>query len=427
MTNLAYRVPKHPSMGKRQHGFLTQIGIGILVLMILAALGAQKFAWSVKQAAAESTGRYLFTVRSAVLEALSTYDFALTQVDTSSAPPGVYPIPPAWAVFSGPQQTVSVQDLKSAGLLADSFPDTPPIGRSAHVAILRSGTCPGDTCKLSAYVYTCWPISSLKPAGAVNNTVCPAPPAGTEFDSNMVGAVITATSGYGGTNYFAPATMRGALFNIPTADLGLPVNVPGYVALLASLDDGSNSQFVRQGDTRHIFLRDSLTVSKQVSAGEGLLLPTNAPVGGICPTEGLYATSNRGSYVMCKGGQWFELVNHILLGSQSLPNGAAVTTPTCPGANMQPFAYISLQNSDVTMTGSDISITGVLGGGITGTGNVSSAGTVSVSGTFNGTTTSGPGSSIRVAQGASIIGNTVVINPASANARALVMQGCRFM
>lgn len=426
MSNLAYRVPKHPSTAKRQRGFLTQIGIGILILMILAALGAQKFAWSVKEAAAESTGRYLFTVRSAVLKALSSYDFAFTQVDISSAPPGVYPVPPPWAVFTGAQKTVSVKDLKDAGLLVNSFPDTPPTGRSAHVAILRSGTCPGDTCKVEAYVYTCWPISQLKPAGAVNNTTCPAPPAGTEFDANMVGAVIKATSGYGGTNYFAPATMRGSLFNVPTASLGLPA-VPGFVAVLATLDDGLNSQFVRQGDTRHIFLRDSLTVSKQVSAGEGLLLPTNAPVGGVCTTEGLYGTSTRGSYVMCKGGNWFELVNHILLGTQSLPNGATVVTPTCPGANMQPFAYTSLQNSDVTMTGSDISITGVLSGGITGTGNVSSAGAVSVSGSFNGTSTSGPGSSIRVAQGVSIVGSTVVINPASANARALVMQGCRFM
>jgi hypothetical protein len=413
-------------MAKSQRGFLTQIGIGILILLILAALGAQKFAWSVKEATAESTGRYLFTVRSAVLNALSTYDFAFTQVDTSSAPPGVYPVPPAWVVFSGAEQTVSVNDLKVAGLLANGFPDTPPSGRSAHVKILRSGTCPGDTCKLDAYVYSCWPISQLKPVGAVDNTTCPAAPAGTDFDANMVGVVITATSGYGGTNYFAPATMRGALFNVPTATLGLPV-VPGYVAVLASLDDGMNSQFVRQGDTRHIYLKDNLTVSKVVSAGEGLLLPTNAPVGGACSTDGVYGTSTRGSYVMCKGGQWFELVNHILLSTQSLPNGAALVTPTCPGANMQPFAYASLQNSDVTMTGSDISITGVLGGAITGTGNVSSAGTVSVSGTFNGTTTSGPGSSIRVAQGVSIVGSTVVINPATANARALVMQGCRFM
>jgi hypothetical protein len=416
-------------MGKKQRGFfLVQIALGITILLFLAALGAQKYVSSVRDSAAESTGRYLFTVRTAVIKALSTYDAAFTRVDTSTAPPGVYPVPPAWAVFSGTEQTLSVKDLKDSALLSNSFPDTPPAGRSAHVKILRTGVCPGDTCKLDAYVYTCWPISDLRPAGAVVNTTCPVAPAGTEFDANMVGAVIGATDGYGATNYFAPATMRGALFSVPMTSLGLPANSPGHVAVLATLNDASNSQFVRQGDTRHIYLKDSLTVSKQVSAGEGLLLPTNSVVGGICTAgEGAYGTSTRNSPVICTGGRWFELVNHILLSSQSLPNGAAIVPPSCPGANMQPFAYVSLQNSDVTMTGGDISITGVLGGGITGTGNVSSAGTVSVSGTFNGTTTSGPGSSIRVAQGVSLVGNTVVITPATANARALVMQGCRYL
>lgn len=425
---MAYRSLKHLRIGKDQRGyFLIQIGIGILILLILTALGAQKYAWTVKDAAAESTGRYLIVVRTAVAKALSTYDFAFSQVDTSSAPAGVYPVPPAWAVFTGAQKTVSVKDLKDAGLLANSFPDTPPAGRSAHVSILRSGICPGDTCKLEAYVYTCWPISNLKPVGVVNITTCPAAPSGTEFDVNMVGAVISATEGYGGTNYFAPiATMRGALFSVPMTSLGLPASSPGHVAVLASLDDSMNSQFVRQGDTRHIYLKDNLTVSKQVSAEMGILLPTNSVVGGVCSGEGVYGTSTRNSPVLCTGGRWFELINHIVMSSQSLPNGATIVQPSCPGAKMQPFAYASLQSSDVTMTGADISITGVLGGGITGTGNVSSAGTVSVSGTFNGTTTSGPGSSIRVAQGVTIVGTTVVINPATANARALVTQGCRY-
>lgn len=425
---MAYPTLKHSRMGKSQRGFaLIQVMIAIMILLFLAGLSAQKYSTFVKEAAAESTGRYLITVRTAVIKALSTYDAAFTLVDTSTAPPGVYPVPPAWAVFSGAQKTLSVKDLKDAVLLSDSFPDTPPVGRSVHVQILRSGVCPGATCKLDAYVYTCWPISALQPVGAVNNTICPAAPAGTEFDANMVGSVLGATEGYGATNYFVPATMNGPLFSIPATTLGLPANSPGNVAVLASLDDSMFSQFVRQGDTRHIFLKDSLTVSKQVSAGEGLLLPTNSVVGQICTGEGVYGTSTRGSYVICTGGRWFELNNHILLSSQSMANGEAVVPPSCPGTNMQPFAYISLQNSDVTMTGSDISITGVLGGAITGTGNVSSAGAVSVSGTFNGTTTSGPGSAIRVAQGASIVASKVVITPAFANARALVMQGCRYL
>ncbi len=425
---MEYSTLKLLKIGKNQRGFaLIQVMIAITILLFLTGLGAQKYTTFVKDAAAESTGRYLISVRAAVIKALSTYDAAFSQVDTTTAPPGVYPDPPAWAVFSGNQQTLSVKDLKDAALLSDSFPETPPVGRSVHAKILRSGVCPGDTCKLEAYVYTCWPISDLQPVGAVNNTTCPAAPAGTEFDANMVGMVIGATEGYGGTNYFAPATMRGPLFNIQTATLGLPANSPGNVAVMASLNDSMNSQFVRQGDTRHIYLKNNLTVSKQVSAGEGLLLPTNSVVGQTCTGEGVYGTSTRNSYVVCTGGRWFELNSHVLLSSKSMANGETVIPASCPGANMQPFAYISMQNSDVTMTGSDIAITGTLAGGISGSGSVSSAGSVSVSGTFNGTTTSGAASTIRVAQGASIIASKVVITPAAVNARALVMQGCRYL
>lgn len=323
-------------MGKKQRGFmLVQIAIGITILLFLATLGAQKYVSFVRDAAAESTGRYLFTVRTAVIRALSTYDAALTQVDTSTAPPGVYPVPPSWAVFSGNVQTLSVKDLKDANLLSSSFPDTPPAGRSAHVKILRTGVCPGDTCKLDAYVYTCWPISDLRASGAVVNTTCPAAPAGTGFDANMVGAVVAATDGYGASNFFAPATMRGALFSVPMTSLGLPAKSPGHVAVLATLNDASNSQFVRQGDTRHIYLKNSLTVSKQVSAGEGLVMPTNSVVGGVCTGEGVYGTSTRGSPVLCTGGRWFELTNHILISTQTLPNGASIVPPSCPGASMK--------------------------------------------------------------------------------------------
>lgn len=425
---MTYETLAQPKMGKNQRGFaLIPVMLAIMIMLFLTGLGAHKYVTFVKESGAEATGRYLISVRSALISALSTYDAAITQVDTSAAPPGVYPDPPAWAVFSGTLQTVSVKDLKDSGLLSSSFPDTPPLGRSVHAAILRSGVCPGDTCKVEAYVYTCWPISDSQSAGAINNTTCPAAPAGGDYDPSMVGVVMGATDGYGGTNYLAPATMRGPLYSVPTTSLGLPANSPGIVAVLASLDGTMFNQFVRQGDTRHIYLKDNLTVSKKVSAGDGLLLPTNSVVGQVCTGEGTYGTSTRSSFVVCTGGRWFELNNHILLSSKSMANGETVTPTSCPGANMEPFSYASLQNTDVTMTGSDIAITGTLAGGITGSGSVSSAGSVSVSGSFNGTTTSGPASMIRVAQGASIVASKVVITPASSNARAIVMQGCRYL
>lgn len=425
---MTYKALAQPKTAKNQRGFaLIPVMLAIMIMLFLTGLGAHKYVTFVKESGAEATGRYLISVRSALISALSSYNAAITKVDTSAAPPGVYPDPPAWAVFSGALQTVSVKDLKDSGLLPSSFPDTPPLGRSVHAAILRSGVCPGETCKVEAYVYTCWPISDSQSASAINNTTCPPAPTGADYDPSMVGVVMGATDGYGGTNYLAPATMRGPLFSLPTTSLGLPANSPGIVAVLASLDGTMFNQFVRQGDTRHIYLKDNLTVTKKVSAGEGLLLPTNVVVGQICTGEGTYATSTKTSYVVCAGGRWFELNNHILLSSQSMANGEIVTPPSCPGANMAPFSYVSLQNTDVTMTGSDIAITGNLAGGIRGSGTVSSAGSVSVSGTFNGTTTSGAASRIRVAQGVSIVASKIVIQPATANARALVMQGCRYL
>ncbi|MGP5477571.1 hypothetical protein [Pseudomonas helleri] len=426
MMNLAYSKHNHQRTDKHQRGFaLVQVLIAIMILLLLSVFSAQKYASFVKDTSAESTGRYLISVRSAVIAVMSKYNADLT-LENDNAPSDASSPTPEWVVFTGDKKTLSVKDLKKASFLPDSFPDTPPTGRSVHIQILRKN-CPGDQCRVDAYVFTCWPISDIKPQGTVNNEICPAPPAGSKFDANMVGAVIASTEGYGATNYFIPALVRGPLFNIPLADLGLPVSSAGIVAVEASINNSLFSQFVRQGDTRHIYLKDNLTVSKHVSAEKGIILPTNSIIGQVCPSEGAYGTSTRGSFVVCASGRWFELNNHILLSSEYMADGQPILPPTCPSPNMQPFAYISMQNSDVTLSSKDISITGNLGGSIEGNGFVNSSGAVHVSGNFSGTSISGEGSYIRVAQGASIVSSRVVITPASSNARALVVQGCRYL
>ncbi|NWD56718.1 type II secretion system protein [Pseudomonas veronii] len=418
--------PKLLTRAKRQRGFaMISVMVAILLTGMLYLWGSGKWSTAVYESAAESTGRYLSQVRGATLTALTKHLEAFTLVDTSTAPTGTYPAAPAWATFTGASTTISVADLKGSKFLPDSFPDTPPLGRSVHVTILRTGTCPGADCAVTAYAFTCWPISKGKPAGAVNNTSCPTAPGNWQSDPSLVGAVIIATDGYGGTNSLVPGTMRGPLFNIPSASLGIPGASSGNVAVLASLTDNLFPQFVRQGDTRHIYLKDSLSVTKQITTDEGLTINTAVAPGSLCPTPGSYATSNANTFVQCVGGQWFELTGYTLMAAQTLANGAAVIDPICPGANRAPFSFATLQNADVTMTGADISVSGTLAGGITGTGNVSASGSVSVSGTFNGTTQSTPSSSIRVAQGVSIVAGHVVITPATTNARALVMQGCR--
>lgn len=418
--------PKLLKRAKRQRGF-AMIGVMIAILLtgMLGLWASGKWSTSVYESAAESTGRYLSQVRGATLSALTKHLEAFTLVDTSAAPPGTYPTAPGWATFTGASTTISIADLKGSKFLPDSFPDTPPLGRSVHVTILRTGACPGADCAVTAYAFTCWPISKGKPAGAVNNTSCPAAPGNWQSDPSLVGAVIIATEGYGGTNSLVPGTIRGPLFSIPSASLGIPGGSSGNVAVLASLTDNLFPQFVRQGDTRHIYLKDSLSVTKQITTDEGLTINTSVVPGSACARPGSYATSNANTFVQCVGGQWYEPTGYTLMSVQTLGNGASVIDPVCPGLNRAPFSFATLQNADVTMGGSDINVAGTLTGGITGTGNVSSSGSVSVSGTFNGTTQSTAASSIRVAQGVSIVSGRVVITPATPNARALVMQGCR--
>ena len=412
---------------KKQQGAYALIGLIIAVALssLLAVYNSGKQIAAVDDAAAEATGRYLIKVRSALVNAMSQYMDTLTLQDTSSVPSGSIPAAPAWAKFTGSVTTISVTDLKTSKFLDDGFPNLPPRGRSVQISLRRTGTCPGDDCQVTAYAYTCWPISRMSVTGTVDPTSCPAAPSGLEYDISMVGKVMESTEGYGANNSLVPANMRGPLFSIPATDLGIPSNSAGIVAVIASLNDNLFPQFVRQGDTRPIYLKNTLSVAKQISTDEGLVMNTAVAPNAICDTPGAYATSVNTVLAICTGGRWFEMSSHVITSAQSLANGAAVNTPTCPGANMTPFSFASLQNLDVTMTGSDINISGTLAGGITGTGNVSSSGSVTVSGSFNGTTQSTNASSIRVAQSVSIVAGRVVITPATANARAMVIQGCQ--
>lgn len=411
---------------RQQKGFaLVSVLLAILLLSVLSAFAAGRIKREIEEAAAQATGKYLLAIRSAVIVGLERHEAAFSLTDTSNAPPGTYPEAPTWAKFSGDSVTISVQDLKDAGLLQADFPNTPPLGRSVHIKFFRNtAACPGFGCETKAFAYTCWPIAAVRPVGATNIQTCPAAPAGVEFDGSMVGAVVNASGSYGGSNAMLPDRVRGPLFNRPAADLD--ISSPGHAVVIASLNDVDHHGYVRMGDIRPVNLNNTLSVVGQISSDTGLLLNTLAEPGGSCEVEGRYATSNRSSPVYCTGGFWFELTNHTVLGTQLLANGATVPSPSCPGSAMEAFSYASLVKLDATMTGADVNVRGNVAGNVGGTGSVNQSGSVSVTGTFNGTVTSSPESSIRTAQGVSISGGTVVITPADPNARALVILGCRY-
>ncbi|WOF81541.1 hypothetical protein P5704_026960 (plasmid) [Pseudomonas sp. FeN3W] len=412
----------------QQKGFaLTSLMIAILISTLLAAIAAGKWATLINESAAESTGKYMLSVRGATLSAISAHIDALQKNDVSGLPLGTLPEPPSWAVFEGDSTVISVRDLKNAGFLRSDFPDAPPLGRSVHISLQRSdAACPGLHCSVDAYVYTCWPISTAKPRGYIDIDTCSPPPSGVEFNNNLIGSAIMATNGYGGSNSINASKFNGPLFNIDSSVLGLPANSPGHLAVSASLNSTMHNQYVRQGDTRNIRLLGDLGVKGTLTTDKGMKITEKAVPGASCNEEGLYVTSANNALLSCMGSRWFPMNAYSVQSSSILQNNEILPAITCP-ANTQPFAMASLSTMDATMTGSDIDIRGNLSGSMSGTGSTNASGTVVVTGSFSGTTSSSSASKIRVAQSASIVGNRVVIAPAGAGARAQVIQGCKFI
>ncbi|MBD8681262.1 MULTISPECIES: hypothetical protein [Pseudomonas] len=419
-------MPKLQSKSNQRGFAMISLMISIMVMMALAALAAGTWSAAVYEASAQSTGKYLLTVRGAVISALGRHHEALTLVDTSGAPSGTYPTTPAWAKFSTDKATISVLDLKNDGLLPKDFPNTPPLGRSIMISLSRTpGVCPGSGCEVTAFVYTCWPISKQRTRAAVDVTSCATPPANQNFDGNLVGKAIEAADGFGGSNSNNPAIVNGALFNFSSTDIGIPGGSPGHLVVAASLNSTMFNQFVRQGDSRNVYLNNQLETQGNISSHKGFRSITSYAPGSSCDTNGATGLSTKETVVMCKSGTWFELTSQTVTVARYALNGEAVPAPSCPGQHLIPFTYATLQSADVTLKGTDIDVQGALSGTIRGTGQVSSAGSVSVSGTFTGSANSTTASTIHVAQSADVVNNVLQITPNGLKAKALIIQGCK--
>jgi len=419
-------VPSKTSRSNQKGFAMISLMISIMVMMALAALAAGAWSAAVYEASAQSTGKYLLTVRGAVVNALSRHHEALTLVDTSGAPAGTYPTAPAWAKFTGDKTSISVLDLKQSGFLPNDFPAYPPMGRSVMISLSRTpGICPGAGCEITAFVYTCWPISKQRVRSGIDTTTCQSTPANQNFDGNLVGKAVEATDGFGGSNTNNPAIVNGALFNFSAADIGLPAASPGHLVVAASLNSTMFNQFVRQGDSRNVYLNNQLEAQGNISSHKGFRAITSYDPGSSCDTNGATGLSTKETVVMCKSGTWFELTSQTVTVARYALNGEAVPAPSCPGQHLIPFTYATLQSADVTLKGTDIDVQGALTGTIRGTGQVSAAGSVSVSGTFTGSANSTAASTIHVAQTADVVNNVLQITPNGLKAKALIIQGCK--
>jgi len=409
-------------MRTRECGFAL---IGVMLALIIATLAsifaASEIQRQIQDHAASSTGKYLMQVRDAVVDLQIKHEAWLSNRSGAAPPPGATL---AWTSVAGTQVARgSVNDLVSMGVLPAGVPRYPMLGDTARFALVRQGSCPGDDCHTSAYVYTCHPISNQRSLRA--NTDC-TPPAGERADASqtLLGKVLLAAEGYGGHDGLAGANIRGPLMtDVPRAwfDFGTQ---PGHAVLAAGLNATPFGQFVRHGETRPVSLRNTLTVAGIIQSDAGLLLNTAVVPGAACSTPGLRAATANQLLAVCTDGAWFVTDGHrVTAALANLPHDAAVPEPVCP-AGLTPWRHIALQAIDRTVTGPDVNVSGTVGGAIVGSGNVDTAGSVSISGAFDGSFHNTGASYVRVAQRVSLANNRVAIIPPDMNARAAIIQGC---
>lgn len=417
---------------RKQQGFtLVELMLVTIVLTLLASYALWIAVRQSHDLAAQATAQYLKTVRAATVDALSRHYEAFHLVDTTNAPPGVYEPAPAWTEFTGGSHTISLQPLFDDGFLPGGFAATPRLGGSAHITFVRHGTCPGTTCTVDAYVWTCLPISSERSRANVVPTDCAVPAHRVDdFDPSLVAKILEESEGLGAGNLF-DSTLRGSLYSVDNATLGAPETL-GRVALTASLNQTHLNQFVRQGDNRHIHLRNALTVEGQVASRTGLLLDTVVFGATACDAPGLLARTDNGVLAQCVGsagvGSWIELTRHVVAMQGLYAHGDVMPSPDCP-AEAAPFVHVASSTMDFTIPGADISVRGDLAGEVTGSGSASGGGPVTISGTVTGELMSRLDSEIQVRQSITALGAasgpwTININPPDANARALAVSGC---
>lgn len=394
-----------------QRGFaLIELAIAAVILTLGAIWMATRISNDVQDAGARATARYLLSVKGAV-QAMTVEHF--DHLAGYPPPPGVTapPAAPDW-LFGPMPLDVGIAQLRQPradgqpGYLPAHFPETPVYGDAVRVRIWREGSCPGESCRLQAIVHTLAPVRA---SGEL------------AYSPELVGQVLMATEGYGGhAPPGSPGYIRGAIFNVPNP----AGEVAGIVAVSASLDTTLFHQFVRQGDTRQVWLQNTLDVAGAMSTATGLMLNTAVQAGAPCTQEGMYASTARQSLAMCMTGVWFELTRYVVTGmAGDLVSGETLVPPQCQGS-MQPFVRVALQSLDVTLDGDSIDVRGRVSGSVSGSGSVSETGSVSVSGSFEGDIYSTADSRIRVAQRADATAGVLDISKAGPQARAYAVYGC---
>jgi len=285
---------------KRARGFaLLELIVAMALASLLALWGGSFWMQQAEDAAAQSSGVWLLTLKKAVDQMLVRQADLL--VGIVQAEPNGSGYRDIW------RPTIS--ELIAAGHLSKGFPMKPPVGYEARVRIFApEGACLTRGCKIEALVWAEPSAGQLRQAN----------------DINRLGKLLTALEGQGASVHpFLPQRIKGPIIdrpNPPSAELtALPI---GTIAALSFYDSTQYAHFVRQHDLRNTALNGKLEVAKgvttpadivagaavragtRISAAEYLQVGALAEQGNTCEAPGLIGRGVDGNLLSCHEGRW---------------------------------------------------------------------------------------------------------------------------
>jgi hypothetical protein len=268
---------------------LLELAIAVAITCMLAMWAADRLVRDVDDAVEHASGRWLLELRRALDSVLARHGDALAAgrvpTDESGQP-----------VFADPASP-SMAELKNAGHLPRAFPALGPGGMDLAIRVVRTGSCPGQACRLDALAYSRAPVVH---AGSS------AP------DFTRIAGIVMATDGFGGSvSELAPGRLRGGAFDLPNPPFpGMAALPAGTVAVWAGAKAGAASNYLQPRDDRDPQFRGDVSAQGTVSATRRLEAGEHLKLGGIaapetpCPENGLVARDAAGNVLSCVNGAW---------------------------------------------------------------------------------------------------------------------------
>jgi type II secretory pathway pseudopilin PulG len=271
-----------------------QQGFAILELMVAAILTTLLAVWAgntlvnkINDAGAQASAVWMLAVKQSALGYMQRYAGVLTQTDPAAVLSGQ-----GYADWAAPQLT----ELKADGLLSPGLPEFISPGGGASIRLIRSGACPGASCRLEAIVYSNTPFLS---AGKQ------------QVDEQMVAQWMMAAQGWGGSVTRAqPHLVRGSAFEMPNPPVPGNVLPAGTVALAITSEQLGQLDFLRVGDARDPDFRGTATVAGNISTHSDLHvqqylhLGAQASLQEPCEVDAAVARETNGGLLVCRGNIW---------------------------------------------------------------------------------------------------------------------------